>query len=74
MDVVSSAVSLVLISLLLSQPFDNLFAVTIRASLLPKIKFGLTSLLIFIAAATTIDLIKNLILIGRKKLGSDQAN
>ena len=67
-DLGSNVVSLVLISLLLSQPFDNLIAVSINPSLLPKIKFGLKFILIFIAAATAIDLIKNLTLIGRRKL------
>ena len=67
-DVVSSGLGLVLIGLLLRQPFDNPFAVNVPAALLPKIKFALTFTLLFIAAVVTIDLIKNLILIGRKKL------
>ncbi len=67
-DVASSAVGLVLIGLLLRQPFDNPFAVHVPDALLPKIKFGLTFLLLFIALMITIDLVKNLILIGRKRL------
>ncbi len=67
-DVVSNGVSLVLIGLLLRQPFDNPFAVSVPAGLLAKIKLGLTSLLLFIAVMVTIELIKNLILLGRKKL------
>ena len=67
-DVASSFVSLVLIGLLLRQPFDNPFAVNVPAAALPKIKFGLTFLLLFIALMTTIDLVKNLIRIGRRRL------
>jgi len=67
-DVVSNVVSLVLISLLVRQPFDNLFAVPVPAALLPKIKFALTFVLLFIALMITIGLIKNLVRIGRKRL------
>jgi len=47
---------------------DNHFAISIPEPLIPKIKFGLTFLLLFIALMITIDLVKNLILIGRKRL------
>ena len=67
-DLVSNAVGLVFIGLLLRQPFDNLFAISIPENLLPKIKFGLKFLLLFIAVMVTIDLIKNVILIARKRL------
>ncbi len=67
-DVVSKCVSLVLIGLLLRQPFDNLFAINVPAELLPKIKVGLTALLLFIAIMTAVELIKNLVILGRKKL------
>jgi HAAS len=67
-DVVSGAVSLALIGLLLRQPFDNPFAVSVPAAALPKIRFALTFMLLFIALMTTIDLVKNLIRIGRKRL------
>jgi hypothetical protein len=67
-DVIYSVVSLALIGLLLRQPFDNLFAVNIAERFLPKIKFGLKFLLLFIAAMVTIDLVKNLVRIGRRKL------
>ena len=36
--------------------------------ILPKIKFGLKLLLLFIAVMVTIDMIKNLVVIGRRKL------
>ena len=67
-DLVSNAVGLVLVGLLLRQPFDNLFSISIPENLLPKIKFGLKFLLLFIAVMVTIDLIKNVILIARKRL------
>lgn len=67
-DAVSNVVSLALIGLLLRQPFDNLFAVSIPDRFLPKIKFGVKFTLLFIAVLVTIDLIKNLVLIGRRKL------
>jgi hypothetical protein len=67
-DVVSDAVSLVIIGLLLGQPFDNPFAVNVPAAALSKIKFALTFLLLFVALMTTIDLVKNLIRIGRRRL------
>ncbi len=67
-DAVSNVVSLALIGLLLRQPFDDLFAVDIAARFLPKIKFAVKFALLFIALMITIDLIKNLVLIGRKKL------
>ncbi len=67
-DAASSAVSLALIGLLLRQPFDNPFAVSVPAAALPKIKYALTFMLLFIALMTTIDLVKNLIRIGRRHL------
>jgi hypothetical protein len=67
-DVVSNVVSLALIGLLLRQPFDNPFAVNISENFLPKIKIGVKFALLFIALMVTIDLIKHLIVIGRKRL------
>jgi len=67
-DAVSNAVSLFLISLLLRQPFDNLFAAAEFGRDLSGIKFGVKFALLFIALMVTIDLIKNLVFIGRKKL------
>jgi hypothetical protein len=69
-DTVSNAVSLALIGLLLRQPFDNLFAVAIPERLLPKIKFGLKFVLLFVALMVTIDLIKNIIVIARRNLAT----
>jgi len=73
-DVGSSVVSLALIGLLLGQPFDNLFAVTVSEKILPKIRFGVKFLLLFIAVMVTIDLVKNLVIIGRRKLAKNARN
>jgi len=67
-DTVSNVVSLALIGFLLRQPFDHPFAVSVPEPFLPKIKFGLKFALLFIALMVTIDLIKNLIHIGRRRL------
>jgi len=69
-DVASNFVSLALIGLILRQPFDNLFAVPVADRLLPLIKQGITFVLLFIALMITIDLVKNLVAIGRKKWGT----
>ena len=70
-DVASNAISLVLIGLFLRQPFDHPFAVSVPENILPKIKFALTFTLFFFAVVVTIDLIKNLIPIARKRLAKD---
>lgn len=67
-DVASSCVSLVLIGLLLRQPFDDLFAIKVPDWLLPKVRLSLIILLLFIPVMTTIDLVKNLVYLGRKRL------
>lgn len=67
-NVASNVVSLALIGIILRQPFDDLFAVPVADRLLPLIKQGITFVLLFIALMITIDLIKNLVAIGRKKL------
>jgi hypothetical protein len=72
-DVASNAVSLGLIGFLLSTPFDGLFAVRIAEDALPKIKYAAKFTLLFIALMITIDLIKSLVLIGRRKLNPAKA-
>jgi hypothetical protein len=67
-DVASNAVSLALIGLLLRQPFDGLFAVHVPERLLPKIKYGLRFLLLCVALMTALELVKNLVVIGRRRL------
>ena len=77
-DVGSDIVSLGLIGLLLRQRFDGLFAAEIAGRLLPKIqywaKFTILITLLFIAAMITIDLIKNLVVLGRRKLAKNTQN
>ena len=69
-DIGSNVVSLALFGLLLQQPFDNLFAIDIPGKLLPKVRFGVKFLLLFITAMIAIDLLKNLVILGRRKLAT----
>ena len=73
-DVIGSFVSLGLIGLILTQSFDNLFAVRIAENILPKIRFAAKFTLLFIALMTTIDLVKNIVIISRRKLNSATSN
>jgi hypothetical protein len=67
-DVIYGVISLGLIGLLLTQSFENLFAVRIAESILPKIRYAAKFTLLFIALMTAIDLIKNIVIISRWKL------
>jgi hypothetical protein len=67
-DVASNAISLCLIGFLLNTPFDGLFAVKIAEDVLPKVKYAAKFTLLFVALMITIDLIKHLVVIGRRKL------
>lgn len=67
-DVASNVVSLGLIGLLLREPVDNLFAVHVSEHALRSIKYGVKFTLLFIALMTTIELIKNIVVISRRKL------
>ncbi len=67
-DVVNGAISLGLVGLILTQPFENLFAVRIAENILPKIRFAAKFTLLFIALMTTIELIKNIVIISRRKI------
>jgi ABC-type enterochelin transport system permease subunit len=67
-DVASNLISLALIGLLLSQPFDNLFAIHISERALRVVKYSLKFTLLFIALMSTIDLIKHIVVISRRKL------
>ena len=67
-DVGTNGLSLVFIDLLLRQPYDDLFAIHVPAALLPKIKLILTLILLFVAVMVAIELIKSLIIIGRRRL------
>jgi hypothetical protein len=73
-DIVSNTVSLGLIGLLLTQPFDNLFAVRIAENLLPKIRYAAGFTLLFIALMVTIDLIKHIVIVSRRKLQAGTHN
>jgi hypothetical protein len=67
-DAASDILFLALIGLLLRQPFNNPFAISVPAVFLPKIIFGFKFALLFAAAWFTIDLTKSLIIIGRRRL------
>jgi hypothetical protein len=67
-DVVSNVISLGLIGLLLRQPVDGLFAVRIPERAMATIKYSVKFALLFIALMTAIELIKSLVLIGRREL------
>lgn len=67
-DVVEHALGLVLIGLLLSRPFDNPFAITLPQGLLPTLKGVALGIALFIALMTTVELIKNLVRVARRKL------
>jgi hypothetical protein len=67
-DVVSNVISLGLIGLLLRQPVDGLFAVRIPGRAMATIKYSVKFALLFIALMTAIELIKSLVLIGRREL------
>jgi len=69
-DVVSNVISLGLIGLLLRQPVDGLFAVRIPERAMTSIKYSVKFALLFIALMTAIELIKHLVVIGRRKLAS----
>ena len=67
-DVVSNVISLGLIGLLLRQPVDSLFAVRIPERAMTSIKYSVKFALLFIALMTAIELIKHLVVIGRREL------
>ncbi len=67
-DVVSNVISLGLIGLLLRQPVDGLFAVRIPERAMATIKYSVKFALLFIALMTAIELIKILVIIGRREL------
>jgi hypothetical protein len=72
-DIVSSVLSLVLIGLFLSRPFDNPFAVALPDRLLPTLRYTAVGVACFIALMTTIELVKNLIRVARKKMANGAA-
>jgi len=73
-DAASNVVTLGLIGLLLRQPFDNLFVPEIAGRFSPRIvtwgKYSVLFTLLFIALMTTIELVKSIVIISRRKLNS----
>ncbi len=67
-NIVSSVLGLFIVGLFLSRPFDDPFAVTLPERLLPTLRYTAVGVACFIALMTTIDLIKNVIRVARKKL------
>ena len=69
-DVASNAVSLGLIGLILRESFDGLFAIHLTERGLRAVKFSVKFGLLFFALMTAVELIKNVVIISRRKLGS----
>jgi hypothetical protein len=66
-DVVANSIALVLIGLLLRQPYSTLFAVNIPSKLLAWIHMTLTITLLVVALVVALDLVSNLVRLGRKR-------
>jgi hypothetical protein len=66
--IVSNVISLGLIGLILRQPFDGLFAITIPEKLMPVIRFNVKITLLVIALVITFELIRDIVRISRRKL------
>ncbi len=78
-DVVSNTISLVLIGLILTQPFDNLFVAEIVEKIEkhpPQVwtamKNTILIAILFVALMIAIDLVKNIVVISRRKLAHAQ--
>lgn len=73
-DVASNVISLGLIGLLLRQPLDGLFAPDLAGRFSPRltmvIQYTILFTLLFIALMTTIELIKSIVVISRRKLAA----
>ncbi|MBN2206366.1 MAG: hypothetical protein JW742_03090 [Candidatus Aminicenantes bacterium] len=67
-DVASDALSLGFFGLLLRQPLEGAFAVPLPERLLPFLKVNLRIVLLIVAVFVAVDLVKNLIAIGRRKV------
>jgi hypothetical protein len=73
-DIVSNALSLALIGVLLSQPFDGLLAVEMSERGLRAVKYTIQFALLFTALMIAIDLVKNIVRVSRPKLNSATRN
>ena len=69
-NIVSNVVSLGLIGLILRQSFDGLFAIPISDKLLAVIKSNVRITLLVIALVITYELIRDIVRLGRRKLGT----
>lgn len=69
-EILSDALSLVLIGLLVRQPFEGLFAVPVPERVLPYLKTNVRIVLLVIAVFVAFDLVKNLIALGRRRLAA----
>ena len=67
-DAVFDGFALVMIAWVLRLPYARLFAVHISPALLPKIRLALTFTLLFVALMVAIDLVTNVVRLGRKRL------
>jgi hypothetical protein len=67
-NIAADTVALVLIGVVLRQQHDNLFAVDVPARLATWVYGSLTITLIIVALFVAIDLVVNLIRLGRKRL------
>lgn len=67
-DIVGDGISLGLVGLVLTQAWENLFAVPIAANLLPKIRYAAKFTLLFIAAVIAADMIKHIVAVSRRRL------
>lgn len=67
-NIVSNVISLGLIGLVLRQSFDGLFAITMSEKLMRVLKANIKITLLVIALVTTIELVKGIVIISRRKL------
>jgi hypothetical protein len=67
-DAVQHALSLVLVGLAFRYPFDSAIALSLPGNLLKTIKYGVTVSLLVLSVFITIDLIKAVVRIGRRRL------
>jgi hypothetical protein len=68
--IVSNVISLGLIGLMLRQSFEGLFAITISDRAMAAVKYSVKFMLLFIALMTTIELVKGIVIVSRRKLNS----
>ena len=67
-DAIADTITLVLIGLMLTQPYSTLFAIKIPAKLLAWTHMTLTVTLLIVALVVAIDLVSNLVRLGRNTL------